>query len=85
MHRTLYEILGLPALNMFDALANDFSDCFTDKPDFTPYTHVAVDKRIFDTAKAIDPTDPGYKRARSQSSIRMDDPAEMERVLKMGN
>ena len=28
MHRTLYEILGLPPLNMFDALANDFSDCF---------------------------------------------------------
>ena len=29
MHRTLYEIFGLPPLNMFDALANDFSDCFT--------------------------------------------------------
>ena len=24
MHRTLYQILGLPPLNMFDALANDF-------------------------------------------------------------
>ena len=37
MHRTLYEILGLPPLNMFDALANDFSDCFTTTPDFRPY------------------------------------------------
>ncbi len=38
MHRTLYQILGLPPLNMFDALANDFSDCFTTQPDFRPYT-----------------------------------------------
>ncbi|HTE19241.1 MAG TPA: alkaline phosphatase family protein, partial [Armatimonadota bacterium] len=35
MHRTLYQILGLPPLNMFDALASDFSDCFTSTPDFT--------------------------------------------------
>ena len=32
MHRTLYQIFGLPPLNMFDALANDFSDCFTTSP-----------------------------------------------------
>ena len=37
MHRTLYQIFGLPPLNMFDALANDFSDCFTTSPDFRPY------------------------------------------------
>src|SRR5204862_6258344 len=42
MHRTLYEILGLSPLNMFDALANDFSDCFTTTPDYRPYTHVPV-------------------------------------------
>jgi hypothetical protein len=26
IHRTLYQILGLPALNMFDILASDLSD-----------------------------------------------------------
>ena len=43
MHRTLYQIFGLPPLNMFDALANDFSDCFTTKPDFRPYQCAPVD------------------------------------------
>jgi len=46
MHRTLYEIFGLPPLNMFDALANDFADCFTTKPDFRPYKCEPVDPRI---------------------------------------
>ncbi|HZT40679.1 MAG TPA: alkaline phosphatase family protein, partial [Chthonomonadaceae bacterium] len=81
MHRTLYEILGLPPLNMFDALANDFSDCFTTQPDFTPYVHVPVDPRIFDPEKAKDPKDPDYQQARKRPSIPMDDEAVEERVL----
>jgi YVTN family beta-propeller protein len=84
MHRTLYEIFGLPALNMFDGLANDFSDCFTTTPDFTPYTHVDVDARIFDPTKTIDADDPDFKKARSARSIQMDDPDEIERVLHGG-
>ena len=64
MHRTLYEILGLPPLNMFDALANDFSDCFTTSPDFRPYRCRPVDPRIFDPEKAKDPKDPDYGAAR---------------------
>jgi YVTN family beta-propeller protein len=84
MHRTLYEILGLPPLNMFDALANDFSDCFTDQPDFRPYDAVAVDPRIFDPEKAKDPTDPEYKKARQTASILRDDPEEEDRVLQSG-
>jgi YVTN family beta-propeller protein len=74
MHRTLYEILGLPSLNMFDALANDFSDCFTTEPDYRPYEHVAVDPRVFDPARALDPNDPDYQKARLAPSIRLDDP-----------
>lgn len=85
MHRTLYEIMGLPPLNMFDALANDFSDCFTDKPDFRPYNSVSVDPRIFDPEKAKDPTDPDYKKAAQTASILRDDPDEEDRVLKNGN
>src|SRR5690242_6550068 len=81
MHRTLYQIFGLPPLNMFDALANDFSDCFTTKPDFQPYTHTAVDPRIFDPEKAKDPKDPDYQSARRQPSIIRDDPEEEEKIL----
>lgn len=84
MHRTLYAIFGLPPLNMFDALANDFSDSFTTKPDFRPYTAVPVDRRIFDPEKAKDPKDPNYGQARKLASIPMDDPDEVEKILKMG-
>ncbi len=84
MHRTLYQILGLPPLNMFDALANDFSDCFTTQPDFRPYSYHPVDARIFDPEKAKDSKDPDYGQARKLPSIRMDDDDEMERVLRTG-
>ncbi len=84
MHRTLYEILGLPPLNMFDALANDFSDCFIDKPDFTPYSAEKVDARIFDPAKVKDPKDPDYRQARLRPSIRLDDPEEVEEMAREG-
>ncbi len=84
MHRTLYEILGLPPLNMFDALANDLSDCFTTEPDFRPYTALPVDPRIFDPEKAKDPRDPDYGQARRMPSIEMDAEDEMENVLRQG-
>jgi YVTN family beta-propeller protein len=84
MHRTLYEILGLPPLNMFDALANDFSDAFTTQPDFRPYKVVPVDRRIFDPEKAKDPKDPDYGQARKLPSIVMDDDDEVEKILKRG-
>jgi len=84
MHRTLYEIFGLPPLNQFDALANDFSDVFTSTPDFRPYTVVPVDRRIFDPEKAKDPKDPDYGQARKMRSIVMDDEAEMGKILKRG-
>ena len=84
MHRTLYEILGLPPLNMFDALANDFSDCFTTSPDFRPYSCRPVDPRIFDPEKAKDPKDPDYGAARRLKSVTMDDDEEMEKILRRG-
>jgi YVTN family beta-propeller protein len=84
MHRTLYEILGLPPLNMFDALANDFSDCFTTSPDFRPYRCRPVDPRIFDPEKAKDPKDPDYGAARQLKSVKMDDDEEVEKVLRQG-
>ncbi|NOS68957.1 MAG: hypothetical protein HOP33_03420 [Verrucomicrobia bacterium] len=84
MHRTLYQIFGLPPLNMFDALANDFSDCFTTKPDFRPYKCVSVDPRIFDPEKAVDPKDPDYGKARLLPSTPMDDDDDMKEILKRG-
>lgn len=38
MFRTIENILGIPPLNQFDLAAEPMLDCFTDKPDYTPYT-----------------------------------------------
>jgi YVTN family beta-propeller protein len=84
MHRSLYEIFGLRPLNMFDALANDFSDCFTTQPDFRPYKAVPVNAKIFDPEKAKDPQDPDYGQARKLPSIALDDDDEVEKILKRG-
>ncbi|MCS7315771.1 MAG: alkaline phosphatase family protein [Bryobacterales bacterium] len=55
--KTIFRLLGLPPLNLFDATAADLADCFTDEPDFTPYTTVPVDPRIFDPTQAREPLD----------------------------
>ena len=72
MHRTMYEIFGLKPLNLFDALSNNFSDCFTAKPDYTPYTVRPVDKRIFDWPGSRDKKDPDYRLARKMATIERD-------------
>ncbi len=38
--RTIELILGLPPMNQMDASATPMFDCFTDKPDFTPFAAV---------------------------------------------
>jgi hypothetical protein len=38
--RTMELILGLPPMNQLDATATPMADCFTDLPDFTPFTAV---------------------------------------------
>ncbi|MCX6565476.1 MAG: bifunctional YncE family protein/alkaline phosphatase family protein [Candidatus Aminicenantes bacterium] len=42
--RTIEQILGLPPMNQFDATATPMFDCFTEKPDFRPFT--AVPNRV---------------------------------------
>ncbi len=42
--RTMEQILGLPPMNQLDAAAKLMTDCFTQRPDLTPYT--AVTNRI---------------------------------------
>jgi hypothetical protein len=38
MVRTIEQILGLPPMNVIDATALPMFDCFTNKPDLTPYS-----------------------------------------------
>jgi YVTN family beta-propeller protein len=72
MLKTIFRLLGLPPLNLFDAVASDLSDCFTSTPDYEGYHVQPEDKRLFDPAAAREPLDP-------KPSIKMDDPAEVVR------
>jgi YVTN family beta-propeller protein len=56
--KTVFRILSLPPLNLFDATATDLSDCFGGTPDFAPYTALRPDRRVFDPAIAREPLDP---------------------------
>jgi YVTN family beta-propeller protein len=44
MIRTIEQILGMPPMNIQDAIANPMFDCFGSKPDMTPY--ISVPNRI---------------------------------------
>jgi hypothetical protein len=53
------QILGLPPMNQFDASATPMFDCFTEVPDFTPYTalpaNIALDELNPDAEAINDP------------------------------
>jgi len=53
--KTFDLVLGMPFMNQYDAAATDLSDMFTNTPDFTPYTTLPSDTRIFDPAKVKEP------------------------------
>jgi YVTN family beta-propeller protein len=70
--KTIFRLLSLPPLNLYDASAADLSDCFTARPDFARYKALPVDTRIFDPAAARQ-AKPGTP------SPKMDDPEEIRR------
>ena len=52
LFKTIFGILGIEPLNLFDAAATDLRDLFTTKPDFTPYGVLAPNKELFVPANA---------------------------------
>ncbi len=79
--KTIYRILDIPSLNLYDAAANDLSDLFTDTPDYTPYQVQPIDNRIFDPDKVRDPNDPKYLKAAKDNQLELDSIAEAMRQL----
>jgi DNA-binding beta-propeller fold protein YncE len=75
--KTFWNILGLPYLNQYDAGATDLSDMFTGVPDFTPYTALPPNIRIFDPQKALTPLDENFDWNSLKDSPKLDDPKEM--------
>jgi YVTN family beta-propeller protein len=49
--KTIFRLLGIPPLNLYDATATDLSDMFTMKPDAAVYKVLPVDQRIFEPSK----------------------------------
>jgi YVTN family beta-propeller protein len=70
--KTIFRLLALPPLNLFDAAASDLGDVFMDKPDFSGYEVLPEDPRLFDPAQAKEPMDP-------KPSPKMDDPREVRK------
>ena len=66
--KTIFRLLKLPPLNLYDAAAADLADCFTATPDFTPYQRQPIVSELFDPAKAKEPRDG------EAAGPRMDDP-----------
>ncbi|MGD0755203.1 MAG: hypothetical protein ABR927_09100 [Bacteroidales bacterium] len=75
--KTFWNILGLPYLNQYDAGATDLSDMFTGIPDFTPYTALAPDLRVFDPQKALSPLDEKFDWNSLKESPELDNPKDM--------
>jgi hypothetical protein len=80
--KTFWNILGIPYLNQFDAGANDFADFFTDKPNFTPYNALDIDRRIFDPQKALTPLDEKFDWKFLNESPEIDNVKDMMREAK---
>lgn len=49
--KTIFRLLGMPPLNLYDATAADLSDMFSSTPVAGGYKLLPVDERIFDPAK----------------------------------
>lgn len=80
--KTFWNVLGIPYLNQYDFGATDLNDCFTDKPDFTPYNAKAVDPRVFDPAKALTPLNEKFDWEAFRESPELDDPEDMKKAVK---
>jgi YVTN family beta-propeller protein len=50
--KTIFHLLQLPPLNLYDAAAADLTDCFAKTPDASRYRAVPEDARIFDPRRA---------------------------------
>jgi hypothetical protein len=82
LFKSFWNILGLPYLNQYDAGANDISDFFTSTPDYAPYDAFAVDQRIFDPQKALDPFDEKFNWKAMEESPQIDNVEDMYRESK---
>lgn len=77
--KVIYNTLGVPYVNQYDATASLLQDFFTDKPDFTPYKMEIPDRRVFDVEKAMEIYKKTFDWKTVKPSPKMDDPNEQRK------
>jgi YVTN family beta-propeller protein len=75
--KTIYNILGVPYVNQYDATGSLLTDFFTNKPDYTPYTLERHDERVFDVKKAMKKYNREIDWRKIEQGPKMDSPTEM--------
>ncbi len=80
--KTVWNVLGLPYLNHYDAGAADLGDMFTAEPDFRPFAARPADTRIFDPQAALDPLDEKFNWKSLEESPKLDDPETIQSWMK---
>ncbi len=50
--KSIFQLLDVPPLDLFDATAADLNTMFSDQPDFAPYKDLPVDPHLFDPEAA---------------------------------
>jgi hypothetical protein len=75
--KTIYNILGVPYVNQYDATGTLLTDFFTNQPDDSPYTLVKHDERIFDVQKAMKKFNHQFDWRKIEQGPKMDAPSEM--------
>jgi YVTN family beta-propeller protein len=77
--KLIFVLLDLPYLNQFDATASLPRDCFTDRPDPSPWSLRPVDRRLFDPDTAFKPFDRRFDWKEVLASPEMDRLEDMRR------
>ncbi len=75
--KTIWNSLGIPYLNQYDAGAEDLADLFTNNPDFSPYEALEIDPKLFDPVKALTPLDAEFNWKALEENSYMDHPEQM--------
>lgn len=78
--KTFWNILGIPYLNQYDAGATDLSDLFIFAPNYNEYDAYAVDPRVFDPQRALDPFDENFDWKAVVASPQLDNPEDFQRA-----
>jgi DNA-binding beta-propeller fold protein YncE len=71
--KVIYNILNINYVNQYDVTASLLQDFFTATPDYTPYTLVFPDKRVFDPEQAMKRYNKTIDWRKVQQGPKMDD------------